>query len=474
MTVVSIIGKWITAAEVQEIPLTKSEHEGFMWQLALFDFQRLPETSCQALGDLISCIVLQSMSGAADRGFKDVDAAREKLFVSCFISSNSTVRARAMDILCARFISPSSDAVEATSSDLGAVLSQALQLDYEGVGARLWTMVIVDILLSSIRHDNLGVCIGWFATREKIRPYKGQLQFDHRVTADDDVYSKFADTVETERSDEHGGRRRYVEAVREIVQGDVDTCQAVLQGCFQAAWRSLRDNRTRASLINLLESLLAKPYHAQFVNTRQSSQMNAVQSMLRMLACLRPLPMVDPFLLQSLASNYNSSSEALALLERQYTASRRNGYDVDSPGNDMITAIQQCFELLGHRDVSLAISSATASHLGTKFALSLDLYDRVSEASDAYLSLIDRADGNHAEFSPTEHDMATWESRWVESQKELSQWTAIDDFATSTKDASLMLESGWVSVKTPVRYCFFCMAGTHQFRALRKRTTGKA
>ena len=121
---------------------------------------------------------------------------------------------------------------------------------------------------------------------------------------------------------------------------------------------------------------------------------------------------------------------------------KTNGYDVDSPSLGLITAIQKCYESLGDRDVIITISSVASSLLGTKYALSLDLYDLTNESAEAYLSLIDQADA-HADFLPSEYELELWQKQWVEAHKELSDWVLINEFASSTGDINLMLECAW-------------------------------
>ena len=130
--------------------------------------------------------------------------------------------------------------------------------------------------------------------------------------------------------------------------------------------------------------------------------------------------MIDPFLLQSLAADYNVSSEVLSLLEGQYVSLKANGYDTDS---SLLRAIHSCYKQLGERDVCLAIESSSAMSTlpGTKFALSLAMYDYVEESSNAFLSLIDQVGENDDELMPTDCEMALWEERWIETQREMSQ-----------------------------------------------------
>lgn len=116
---------------------------------------------------------------------------------------------------------------------------------------------------------------------------------------DDGVYSSFTKVLMSERSEGLCGRGRCIAAVRNLVHGDIQTCQDMLMLTFQAAWQYLPTNQARSSLIGPLGRLLAWPFHTQFMKTRQWSQMNSVQSMMRLLVHLHPMPVIDPFLFYS-------------------------------------------------------------------------------------------------------------------------------------------------------------------------------
>ena len=420
LSAVSIVGNWL----LSEQPLTKTEHERFLCQLASLDLQRsgLSETPSQALADLVCCIVLQMFASDASTVHK---MTMQKQLVSCLLSANPHIRALSMDVISAQ----GNDC----NRDLSHIISQALHLDYEELGKRLWTTVIVDILLASCKNDG-GVCPGHglrFNHEKSQLKEHGAVEVSTEANDNEEVYSSFKKVLWADR--EIGGH--CIAAIRHLVHGDVETCQSMLNLSFQSAWTSL-SNSSRASLIVPVERLLAQPFHSPSVQTRQCSQINAVQSMLRCLTSLHPMPMLDPFLLQSLAVNYNVSSEALFILESQYLALKANGYTLPQ---DLMKAIHRIYESLEDHDTSIAISSGMSSLAGTKYALSLAMYDCVNESSDAFLSLIDGADGN----LPTECEMAVWEAQWVESQREMSQWAVLDDFASSTQDTSLMLECAW-------------------------------
>jgi transformation/transcription domain-associated protein len=487
MTAVSIIGPWITE-NGQRTPLTKSEYKRFLLQLALLNFKRLPETQSHALSDMISCIVI-SMFGheggsvgleksqlSANHFFKDrVENGEilQKLLVSCLLSGNPHVRSLSIGIVSTqlndRRLDDSIDTMGFSNGFTRDILVSLLKLDYEGIGGRLWTAVLVDVLLAACTYETGGVRLRRqglnhqvFATHmmgHTLLP--GFMRIDHKKyrspatdgpppavifsvnTKTDQFYCQFLKVIKSQRSDDLCGRGRCISAIRNLVHGDVDTCQSMLELCFQSVWQSLPDDQARDPLIKSIERLIAKPFHSQGAKSRHSGQINAVQSILRLLVRLRPMPFIDHFLLQSLAVHYNVRNEALSLIERRYISINAHVPNLDSSSHELIKAAQKCYDSLGDRDVSLGIYSAMAQLPGTKFALSLDLYDLANESTEAYLALIDRADGRDDMFFLTESEMDLWEARWVESHKELGQWSVVEEFASSTNDTTLMLECAW-------------------------------
>lgn len=506
MAAVSVIGNWITVDRLKT-PLTACERECFLWQLCFLDLQRLPELSSQALGDLIGCIILSvygySSSNRWEYPFGTVEPTPtcnvvnqnkrtkgviheesfQKLFVSCSLSSNPQIRSVSMGIrslqlndcgLVHQKLSNFANEIGCGEGDhldvagipdasKSNILMDVLQLDFESLGKRLWTTVIVDTLLASCKHG-AGVRLAHRGSKSLLIQRTGKaprllqgyfrLYFENPRSSDyvldlsndehdGGAYSKFTTLLRAQRSENECGRGRCIAAVRNLIQGDADTCQSMLELCLHSVWQSLPDNTARASLIKPLGTLLAQPYHSQHGKSSSHRQINSIQSMLRSIIRLRPMPMIDNVLLLSLGENYSVRNEVLCLLECQYISLKANGYDVDSPSHDLKEAIQQCYESLGDRDMSIAISSLRASLPGTKFALSLDMYDLVNESANAYHALIERAVGDQADFLPTASEIALWEARWVDAHKELGQWSVIEEFASSTGDTNLLLECAW-------------------------------
>jgi len=396
LSAVSIVGNWLLSDDQTQMPLTKSEREGLVLQLALFDSNKEEAKTHTVVKDLISCIALKAYGyGSSDSHVTQGKVeSMQKVLVSCLLSANPHIREVSLDM----FMSKDNKCIE-------NILKKLLELDFESLGQYMWTTVISDILLASCKSEKISS--------------PGQLKLHHdkkqehatEVDTSTNDYTSFTKALALEKNSSESS---CLAAIRSLVQGDVSTSESMLNVSFQAAWQSLT-NSSRASIISLLERLLAKPYHSQ-----KFGQKNAVQSILRLLVSLHPTPTIDPFLLQSLAVDYNVSSEVLYLLEGQYVSLKANGYEIDS---SLLRAIHNIYKQLGERDVCLAIESSSAMSVlpGTKFALSLAMYDYVDESSNAFLSLIDQVGENDDDLMPTECEMALWEERWVETQREMSQ-----------------------------------------------------
>ena len=497
VTVVSIIGKWLLA-DGQQAPLKKSARSAMLSGLTRFDFERLSEVEARCISDQICCFVLTAYGydrsvleqypfGIDRNQFTGIrvsspncgligEEAFQKLFISCLLSANQCIRTLCTAIYGMR----SSDCIlvheelsklaiergcrTSDSIDVAGIpcqegpediLHQLLGSDFECLGGRLWTTVVLDVLLAMSNHHG-GVRARALGSVEdhgeesfaNFMPLMsdGDCKQENMIELryddfDDGIYSSFAEVISAERNEQLCGKGRCIAAVRQMIHGDSRTFQSLFEHCIQAAWENLPSNTARTSLTQPLEALLAKPYHSQFINAYNLPKVNAIQSMLRLLVKLRPIPVLDTFLLQSLSSDYNAIHEVLTYFECEYEALRKNEIDVDSSPYDLIKAIQRCYDALGDRDVCTSISSAISS-AQTKFALSLDMYGFVNESVEAYGALFDRA-GDDESLLPSEDELQIWEQSWLESHKEMSQWSLIDEFASSHGEARLSLEAAW-------------------------------
>ena len=214
--------------------------------------------------------------------------------------------------------------------------------------------------------------------------------------------------------------------------------------------------------------MLARPFHAQFLhesfslshtsntcndNLHPKRNINIIQIFLRALLKLVPMPCLDTDLLISLANNYNSWFEVLIMLEFQSnTLSGVENYDAIKA--KVSFAIRRCYEELKETNLCLALGIQTCTWPETKYAISCDIYGRVSAALESYIDLVSRLEkkclvnDNLTKDEvcwPSSLEASLWEERWLVLNRELCQWSVLNDYANATSDTKLLMEVAWKS-----------------------------
>ena len=119
--------------------------------------------------------------------------------------------------------------------------------------------------------------------------------------------------LKDQTDDSSAGQARYLTALRVLVSCDSALCQDILAVLMQEAWETFSSDQERRDMVPVIEMLLNRPYHVQFLkhnHVPMQSELrltgsNAVKSFLQVISTLRPLPMLSIDLLISLAVNYN-------------------------------------------------------------------------------------------------------------------------------------------------------------------------
>ena len=476
MTALSIVGDFVTKDSQRNL-LTRSEKEEFLYRITQIEFDKLPAVLGQVIRDMVCSIILHTQYTSSDRNDSKKHSCApsttkfllNKILPVCFMSGNATIRSLAL-VIFATGIHESNPArhkassfpeyIQSTSNDCNdmfsipdkhplAVISQLLQANLEYIGKRMWTVVLVDLLLAIGKHDGalhlvnqgkLGQERCYKLPRLKLSTSEDVNEIDLHALACEE-YLDFIKHILFEQDEANCGMGRCVFALRNIIHADIVTNQYVLEDCVQATWKQLSSNKERLAFVQLFEKIITMPYHSQFLRTNQCvGPTNVVQSILQLLIRLRPSPTIDTFLLSALAADYCVPYEALAYLEKRYLFLQQTGLGESQEFNVVLQRIHELYEYLSDRDVTIALSSAMCSMQGTKFALSLDMYSDAKKSSDAYLALINRADVDE-KFMPPEYECNIWSQRWIEAHKQLSQWPLIDELATTSQDTHLMMES---------------------------------
>jgi len=370
------------------------------------------------------------------------------------------------------------------------VLWQLLHSDFEGLGGRLWSLVFVEFLIACSRHNGglrlvcdtsltregtsmditdtnttstsaERTCNWWFVSPKSNKSCNDKPEDGSNTICVNDidvVYKSFQNIILGEKDDNRCGLGRCLAALRALAHGNANLCQEYFERLLFAAWRRLPSNGARLALIPALESLLARPFHSQFLkqsggpsggsvfsrHSRQCRSLNVIQSLLRALSKLRPMPMLDTDLLISLASDFNTWHEVISMLEHQYCIFKANSSVETLKYRDKLLAvIRHCYDELGESDISLALACDSCNLPGTEWAVSLDIYGQVNESVAEFSRLIERAEEGHISSQPSEEELSLWESRWVELHRGLCQWSVISTYAEMTGSPKLSLESAW-------------------------------
>ena len=365
------------------------------------------------------------------------------------------------------------------------VLWQLLYTDWEGLGSRYWVTAFVDLMVASSDHSG-GMRLvrsGDTETVYRSTSYDGPMQVMKKeevcfwikspkvaqdekdktvividVAAIDSGYKTFQQRIASEQYDGGAGRGRCLSALRNLAHCDVELCHNLFQSLLCSAWLRCPSNCARFSLVPALESLLARPYHSQFLpvgkffakgDIRSSSIpplcTNSIKSFLVVLTRVRPIPLLDIDLLLSLAKYFNAWHEVILMIEHYLSALSSEG-GVSKTRNILLSSLRYCYDQLGESELSLSVALYASECPSTRRALTLEFYGRVDTALALYDSLIEQGEGQSRMLNiSASREISLWEERWVELNKELCQWGVLTDYANATKSTALSIESAWKS-----------------------------
>jgi len=162
---------------------------------------------------------------------------------------------------------------------------------------------------------------------------------------------------------------------------------------------------------------------------------------------LEPKPVFPVEFLAAVASNYNAWSEVAESIEKIALNM------LDHPDNEAATVAMEVLQFMltdaDDRDSASALCRMMSNNSTTAIALSLETYGFRIEAQQALLSGIRNitSDTSNGISSPasvvlpvSSLELSFWESRWIQSAKELSQWSALADYASSLQLSDLGTE----------------------------------
>lgn len=378
MIAVRCVGKWILSNNPGS-PLTEKERATLLERICGFDISNLADdVIAQPLSDLIAIFSLRF--AAQPRIIETKEGSR--LLAACMLNANNTTRVHVLQAL------ESTTKNGNISLSISHVLWQLLHIDFEGLGARYWITAVVDVLLRCFNYSKNSLSISSLCI---------------------------------------------------LSHGNSDVSLQMILSILPWAWSQIPDDALRVRFISSFESLLAKPYHAQFLRSRTDSKeslcLNSVRSFLKTITYLNPIPVFDTHLLIYLAENYNCWYDVVDVLEKQYMVFKHEEH-----GEVIISALRHCYRQLGDDDVWRSLAKESCLLVETKRALSLDMYDIINEATKQYSDLMEDIE---SEMEPTEFEMDLWEERWIVLQRELCQFQVVAAFANASDCPILKMECAW-------------------------------
>jgi transformation/transcription domain-associated protein len=499
MAAIRLVGKWLLVEDCRG-PITVKERNSFLWKLAAFDFNGLPDIISQPLGDLVAHYVIAFIKARKPHhdftpGITDVievtneefpvsilpkasesdDMVIGRSLVACLVTANEQLRSELLSLFAARCGEavptnrqpespqrPTSNVTWFLGRSPSDVLWQLLHSDFELLGGRLWLLVFIELLLGSSNPDG-GV---------RLVPRLGRDQDDSifakywmptvrrksienlDASAISDSYYAFCEIVINEQSEVGRGQKDCLSALRRLAHGDFVVCQRMLNTLLRDAWRAISGDGTRLALVPAIESLLSRPFHSQsllqsgvrYAHAKQRPRqrtINSIRSFLGAVGLMNPVPIFNVELLVSLAENYNAWHEVITLLEQQYTILSLT-MKLAEVAASTLSAIRHCYRQLHENDIFIGLACLSCRKPETHWAASLDVYGKVKEAATAYEELMDEAEVTSSLSSLScQLEMDLWEERWVQLQKELCQNAVVAEYAATSESPILLLECAW-------------------------------
>lgn len=449
LSAVRIVGRWL-AAETSG-PLTKKERKTFLRQISSFDFNGLSDLLSQPLADVV-CYQMTSLLKLSDSNSKMIDENQENMItsrslVACLLTANNATRENMISL----FQGPQCRSVTKPRQPVD-ILWQLFHSDFEGLGARHWVVVFVEILLqnvSTIDEDETSNTKNDFHVRQMFPSLKiGTMTDNPDVNATvNDAYTDFRESLQNERSNVRSDATVLLQALRHLSHGDSSICQNLMRTLLSASWSSITNGPVKLRLVSAMESFLSHSHHAQAFKKEISSTAlpsNAIKSFLSCVVLLDPLPFIDIDLLVMLAQSFNCWYEVLTILENQYfvLSSTKLSPSASLTSEKVLLAMRHCYRQLGETNLWSTLALKSCSLSGSKYATSLEIYGKVDKALEAYTGLIDLVESEEA-TNASHFEMDYWEERWVSLQQQEQQLDVVSDYARHSINEEVMLECAW-------------------------------
>ena len=382
----------------------------------------------------------------------------------------------------------------------GQRLQQLLgKAEWDAVGNRYWPIAVLDVLLTALRTSDplprfapekegedgkeregpvLSLASPALKAASPAAAGAGAGSKDAAVAAAH--HAKAMATLAGARS---GLGKALVGSLRLLLHADLSVARALWQPFLSNAWDNLAPATAAGSgagagsggemqqkdMVPGMVAVLTRGSHRQALALPSyhplpvQHQLNSVQGLLQGFLSLRPVPNLPPDLLGALAINYNAWTTVLPLIESQVVCSA-----AAAERQPWVQVLATLYHLMGEHDLRAALRKRYCAMPESRYALSLEAYGAPLEAQTAFFELIQReamSGAGRASGAGTgggggggssgagvgsfrglpQFELETWEERWIECTRQLSQWPILAEFASATAHPELALECAWKS-----------------------------
>jgi transformation/transcription domain-associated protein len=282
-------------------------------------------------------------------------------------------------------------------------LKHVLKQDWQICGSRFWVVILVDVLLASVCDTS----------------YVKQNEFTEEIKAAD-----------------------IFEPLRVLVQIDVHIASDLWVSLFNHVW-SISTDASRKGIAQNLSVILSSKFHTRHLQVpfdMWHGRLNVVQSLLKAVTLVQPLPVMTPELILHLAPTYSVWTDAIRLCEFQV---QNDQIDAELRVR-WIESLSSLYRQLDEDDLFVGLHVNHSSRVESRVALLLEALGCVHEAQEEYLKGLTRTNSSLNDFEAMSvSELRVWEERWVECAKQLCQWQLMNDFAKATQSPELLLECAW-------------------------------
>jgi hypothetical protein len=468
-----IVGRWL--ADPLGGPLTTKERNGFLWKMASFDYNGLPDVVSQPLSDLVGryfMTIFQKKSSRESKPEIGRDTASRRLSVSdhqlirrsltaCLLNANAPLREQlvrhdlsAVGDRIKHQVETSVPNTKHYQRHPADVLWRLIQDDFEGLGGRNWLVVFVEILLENtscrwIKDDRLLdefrfgthrlVALSSSASNSK------PLLYDLSTVLEWNIFAK---SMEETQGDLKSGGREIRRSLSLLAHADAEAARSLFLVLLPEAWETIPSDAVRFEMIASFELLLSRSFNSQFLKNGSGGSstkvFNVVKTFLEGVALLKPMPVLDVDLMVSLAESYSCWYEVLSILEEQFAvlSSKPLSKAGAALHDRLLLAMRHCYIQLGESNMQTSLALISCDLPQSHRAASFAIHGEVDQALETYSALVELIESRE-DTIPSDFEMQFIEDGWVRLQREQCQIAVVSDYASSTKNPHLMLESAW-------------------------------